>query len=271
MSHLVNQGQEALSRVEKELNRSKPNLNQAWNQLNDVKVLLTKLPSLQYKTQLSSVSKEEFLLARSTFEVACFLSIVDKDMESFERHFMQLKPLYLDVSNFLSPSSNESLLIGLNLMRLLSQNRIAEFHSELELLQKRIKEDPYVTFAIRLEQCLTEGSYAKLLSLSQSSPNKYFQYFTQVLAHTVRKDIADCLETAYRYLSSDDAMKMLSFGSLDEFKKFIEERGWSIEKQQLVFKTIEEHENTLDVLNSNELLSLIEQNISYAKELERIV
>jgi len=27
-------------------------------------------------------------------------------------------------------------LVGLNLMRLLSQNRIAEFHSELELLQK---------------------------------------------------------------------------------------------------------------------------------------
>ncbi|EME29411.1 26S proteasome regulatory subunit N12 [Galdieria sulphuraria] len=271
MTHLVNQGNETLSSVEKELKRSKPNLTQAWKQLNDLKVLLTKLPSLQHTKEYSSVSKEEFLLARSTFEVACFLSILEKDMESFERHFMQLKPLYLDLSNFLSRSSNESLLVGLNFMRLLSQNRIAEFHSELELLQKPIKEDPYVTFAIRLEQCLTEGSYAKLLSLSKSSPNDYFQYFTQILAHTVRKDIADCLETAYRYLSCDDAMEMLSFGSPDEFKKFIEDRAWNIENQQLVFQTTEENENPMDVLNHNELLSLIEQNISYAKELERIV
>lgn len=47
---------------------------------------------------LSNPAFREFLLARSIFEVACFLSILQKDMESFERHFMQLKPLYLDFS-----------------------------------------------------------------------------------------------------------------------------------------------------------------------------
>jgi len=220
MSQLVNQGKETLATIEKELNRSKPDLPKAWKLLNDLKILLTKLPGLQNKADSSS--KEEFLLARSTFEAACFLSILETDMESFERHFMQLKPFYLDFSNLLSPSSKESLLVGLNLMRLLSQNRIAEFHSELELLQKSMKEDPYVSFAIRLEQCLTEGSYAKLLSLSKSSPNEYFHYFTQVLSNTVQSDIADCLETAYKYLSFEDAMEMLSIGWFLWFRSEIE-------------------------------------------------
>lgn len=111
-----------------------------------------RLDSVVGVTVVSSLHRE-FSLARSTFEVSCFLSILDKDMESFERHVMQLKPFYLDflyVNLFvnesksymilwrdsLSPSPKENLVLGLNLMRLLSQNRIAEFHLELELLPK---------------------------------------------------------------------------------------------------------------------------------------
>ena len=36
------------------------------------------------------------------------------------------------------PSQNEQLIAGLNLLRLLVQNRIAEFHTELELIPQEV-------------------------------------------------------------------------------------------------------------------------------------
>eukprot|EP00695_Tsukubamonas_globosa_P000249 TRINITY_DN1185_c0_g1_i1.p1 TRINITY_DN1185_c0_g1~~TRINITY_DN1185_c0_g1_i1.p1 ORF type:complete len:62 (-),score=7.53 TRINITY_DN1185_c0_g1_i1:1-186(-) len=45
----------------------------------------------------------------------------------------QLKAYYNDYKNIIPPSQRRYLLLGLNLLRLLAQNRIAEFHTELEL------------------------------------------------------------------------------------------------------------------------------------------
>ena len=39
----------------------------------------------------------------------------------------------------LAPSKQQSLIIGLNLLRLLVQNRIAEFHTELELIPDEVE------------------------------------------------------------------------------------------------------------------------------------
>ncbi len=38
----------------------------------------------------------------------------------------------------LPPSQQENLIVGLDLLRLLVQNRIAEFHTELELLSPQV-------------------------------------------------------------------------------------------------------------------------------------
>lgn len=54
-------------------------------------------------------------------------------------------------------------LLGLNLLFLLSQNRVAEFHTELERLSVDvIRVDPYVRHPLALEQYLMEGSYNKI-------------------------------------------------------------------------------------------------------------
>lgn len=54
-------------------------------------------------------------------------------------------------------------LLGLNLLFLLSQNRVAEFHTELERLSVDvIRADPYVKHPLALEQYLMEGSYNKI-------------------------------------------------------------------------------------------------------------
>jgi 26S proteasome regulatory subunit N12 len=51
---------------------------------------------------------------------------------------------------------------GLNLLRLLVQNRIAEFHTELELVGPEAQQAPSVRQPVQLEQWLMEGAYNKV-------------------------------------------------------------------------------------------------------------
>lgn len=64
-------------------------------------------------------------------EYACFLSLRNKDVASFERYFAQLKPYYYDYATLLPASAQQHTIVGLNLLRLLSRNNLAEFHTEL--------------------------------------------------------------------------------------------------------------------------------------------
>lgn len=71
----------------------------------------------------------------------------------------KLKPFYIDYSTELPPSPNKSAVRGLNLLFLLVENRLAEFHSELELMGDEERAEPCVVFPVRLEQYLMVGSY----------------------------------------------------------------------------------------------------------------
>lgn len=60
-------------------------------------------------------------------------------------------------------SANKYQLLGLNLLFLLSQNRVSEFHTELELLpQEIIQSNEFIRHPLVLEQYLMEGSYYKI-------------------------------------------------------------------------------------------------------------
>lgn len=67
-------------------------------------------------------------------------------------------------------------LLGLNLLCLLSQNRVAEFHTELELFAHpdvHVLENVYIKHAVSLEQYLMEGRYNKVIKIN-AHPVKYF-------------------------------------------------------------------------------------------------
>ena len=83
-------------------------------------------------------------------------------------------------------SSEEYPILGLNLLRLLVQNRIAEFHTELELLSSEALENPCIKYAVELEQSFMEGAYNRVLSARQAVPHKTYEYFMDLLAKTVR-------------------------------------------------------------------------------------
>jgi SAC3/GANP/Nin1/mts3/eIF-3 p25 family. len=67
-----------------------------------------------------------------------------------------------------SPYKNE--MLGLNLLYLLSQNRVAEFHMELERIQyEDMVNDVYINHSLQLEQYLMEGNYRKVRIISHKA------------------------------------------------------------------------------------------------------
>lgn len=56
------------------------------------------------------------------------------------------------MANKLEPSKNQAAVTGLNLLRLLSLNRIAEFHTVLETLDQRIVESKEVDWVLKVSK-----------------------------------------------------------------------------------------------------------------------
>ena len=75
-------------------------------------------------------------LAGETFEQAVLLSVGMEDTQSFQRHFAQLKPFYAEAP---TASPLQCTVCGLNLMLLLVENRLAEFHSEVRGTLPRVR------------------------------------------------------------------------------------------------------------------------------------
>ena len=68
-------------------------------------------------------------------------------------------------------------LLGLNLLCLLSQNRVSEFHTELERLPAdKIQNSVYIKHPVSLEQYIMEGSYNKVGNISYSYSNIEHRY-----------------------------------------------------------------------------------------------
>ncbi|MBA0737518.1 hypothetical protein Gogos_010977 [Gossypium gossypioides] len=240
------------------------------NLLSQLKVLLTKFRSLPPLFENTPNSVNEVLLAREIYEHAVVLSVKIEDQDAFERDFFQLKPYYTDAgSSRLPPSQQEYLILGLNLLRLLVQNRIAEFHTELELLSATALENPCIKHAVELEQSFMEGAYNRVLSARQNAPHETYVYFMDLLAKTVRDEIAGCSEKAYDYLSINDARQMLLFSSDQELLEYIKEEhpDWEVKNGSVYFQKAKDSAPCKEIPS----LQLINQTLSYARELERIV
>ncbi|XP_066353333.1 26S proteasome non-ATPase regulatory subunit 8 homolog A-like [Miscanthus floridulus] len=237
--------------------------------LSQLKVHLTKFPSLPPSFQQTPNAVEELKLARDIYEHAVVLSVKLEDQDAFERDFCQLKPYYMDTCGIIPPSPEEYPILGLNLLRLLVQNRIAEFHTELELLPVKALEHPCINHAVELEQSFMEGAYNRVLSARQAVPHETYVYFMDLLAKTVRDEIAGCSEKGYDSLSVSDAKQMLMFTSDQDLHEYITEEHpeWEIKNGAVFFQKAKESQPCKEIPS----LQLINQTLSYARELERIV
>jgi hypothetical protein len=93
------------------------------------------------------------------------------------------------LSSVLPPSKREYPIRGLNLIRLLTQNRIADFHATLESLPlpaDEITANPYIRHPVNLEQWLMEGSYSKVWNARDEAPAEEYRFFADSLMGTIR-------------------------------------------------------------------------------------
>lgn len=201
-------------------------------------------------------------------ECAAICSLKRDDTESFVRSVAQLRTFYLDYGTVVDPSPKQNLVLAMNLMRLLAENGIAEFHTELELVSSKARNDDVIAYVLRLEQYLMEGSYAKVTEACQNPPHPLFHHFLETLMVTMRDEIAACSEHAYKKLSIAEAMKVLSVPTDAEVRRLAEDRQWTINADTIVFDSSGTSSSALEQVPS---MDLIKKSLNYAKELEQIV
>lgn len=141
-------------------------------------------------------------LVRTVFEIGAYTSIRLKDKSSFVNYIGYLQNFYsLGLGD-----ENESELTGLNLLRLLAENKIAEFHTQLEIIDitsKNVATSDPVKFARGLEEWVMEGAYNRVWKAGESlSVNAYQKFFLDVLMDTIRyyslQNGVDMIETRLR-------------------------------------------------------------------------
>ena len=211
-------------------------------------------------------SPEATNLAAMALELGALLSVADDDLDAFARNISQLKPYYDTLS---TTTERKCHVLGLNLMHLLVDNRLSEFHAELELLSEEEAGTPFVSFPITLERQLMVGSYDEVLNAGANVPDPSYNFFMENLIETVRDSIADCVEVTYKSLKLTDAVTMMKLDSVEELQEYVQDKrdDWIVEGDMLTFQPLPVGSKAADIPS----MKLISQSLSYATELERIV
>ncbi|KIM91069.1 hypothetical protein PILCRDRAFT_59063 [Piloderma croceum F 1598] len=220
----------------------------------------------------------DLVVARDILEIGAFWSIRTKDVPSFDRYFSQLQSYYTDYRSLLifphpsilPPSKREFPIRGLNLIRLLTQNRIADFHTTLESLPlpaDGINDNPYIRHPVNLERWLMEGSYSKVWNAREEAPAEEYKFFVDSLMGTIRNEIASCEETAYESLPLKDAATLLFFTTQSDLLTFAKHRGWQVNLMAGTITFARKSEESMEIPKQK----LIAANLAYARELEQIV
>lgn len=211
-------------------------------------------------------SPEATNLAAMALELGALLSVADDDLDAFARNISQLKPYYDTLS---VTTERKCHVLGLNLMHLLVDNRLSEFHAELELLSEEEAGTPFVSFPITLERQLMVGSYDEVLNAGANVPDPSYNFFMENLIETVRDSIADCVEVTYKSLKLTDAVTMMKLDSVEELQEYVQDKrdDWIVEGDMLTFQPPPVGSKAADIPS----MKLISQSLSYATELERIV
>jgi len=245
----------------------------------DVVEGLETLSRLKIALLESPPSVETTTIACQALEVGVLLTVLDGNLDAFARNMAQLKPHYAAAAAAASGTDNNNTttqarkchILGLNLMYLLVDNRLSEFHSQLELLEESEATNPLITFPIELERQLMVGLYDQVLAATVPDPT--FQFFVDHLLQTVRDSIADCMEVSYKEMTLESAKTMMKFTTLQELLEYIQDYrdDWIVQQQDdkglLLFQPPPQGKVSSDIPS----MEWIAQSLSYATEMERII
>mmetsp|Transcript_14966 Transcript_14966/g.43160 ORF Transcript_14966/g.43160 Transcript_14966/m.43160 type:complete len:256 (+) Transcript_14966:83-850(+) len=213
-------------------------------------------------------SPEASQIACQALEMGVLLTVMDGNLDAFGRNVAQLKPHYTRAGSA-AVTPRKCHILGLNLMHLLVDNRLSEFHAELELLSEEEACNPLVSFPIELERQLMVGLYDQVLTTKV--PDASFQFFVDSLLQTVRDSIADCMEVSYKEMSLQSAMTMMKYTNPQDLMEYIQEcrDDWIVQNNQTL--CFQPPTGGSKVGTDIPSMQWIAQSLSYATEIERIV
>jgi 26S proteasome regulatory subunit N12 len=144
------------------------------------------LSSQNLLTPTSQTPESQVNLARTVFEIGAYTSIRLKDKASFVNYLGYLQNFY----SLGLGGEKEAELTGLDLLRLLAENKIDKFHTQLEIIDataKGVATSEPVRFARGLEEWVMEGAYNRVWKAGESpGVSEYQKYFLDVLMDTIR-------------------------------------------------------------------------------------
>jgi len=70
-----------------------------------------------------------------------------------------------------------------------------------------------------LDYSLTEFNF-QIFQAKSNVPSDTYNFFMNILSNTLRNEIAECLQKAYKKVSINSATKMLNFNSTNEMNDF---------------------------------------------------
>jgi 26S proteasome regulatory subunit N12 len=239
--------------------------------LDKLKAQLVHFPTFLDPTASSSTKTQEIALAREVLEHGVLVATKMKDVDLFDQYFAQLRTFYLDLDSCegVERSERRLMILGLNLLRLLVVQRLAEFHSELDAIPLADHANMFVKTPIMLERYLMEGSYNRLLHARSQVPSNEFVPLVDLLTDTVRNSIARCMPDTYVKLSTEDAQKMLMLPSAQEMKAFGDTRSWQLDPtgKSYHFPQADDTQARKE-LNYKDLLT---ENLGFAAQLQQVV
>lgn len=241
---------------------------QAILKMNQIKGTLLNIDSLPPINHNTSNSIEERLIAKEFYEQAAVLSINVNDKDLFQRNIASLKMYYNNATATATVSEMKITVIGLYLLFLLIENRLSDFHCELELLTGTELKHPAIAFCTQLDQHLMVGSYDQVMSAAANPPIPHYHFFLKSLLETVRINITECLAASSTSINVQSATNILMFNSMDETKQYLSAYcpTWVISGDNIQVPLSK-------ALKSEGIpsLKIISQTLTYATELERIV
>lgn len=121
-----------------------------------------------------------------------------------------------------------------------------------------------------MERELTEGSYHKALRARKDSTSKLFGWLLEDLEHTVRDEVASCIEVSHKSLKLSRAAELLKLDSAEAVRNFAAEReGWVVSGDSVTFPNVTQ----VKVLDKDAIPAdwTIRECLNVAIELDRIV
>lgn len=234
------------------------NQAEAKTLLNQVKLALLTQP----------LDNNDLAHAISALEIGVLLAVQAEDLDLFGRTVALIQPYYYSTDGKTRTISTPRrlLVIGLYLMHLLVENRLSEFHSQLELLSEEEASNPFISFPVGLERQLMVGIYDEILAVTAPDPS--YQIFLDLTVQTVRDAIADCMEVSYKSLTTKQAADMMKFDTTQELLEYVQESrdDWILQDDILTFQPVASS-GAQDIPS----MEWIEQSLTYATEMERIV